>query len=298
MMTERIPNVPGIYCIRHISTNRRYVGSACRLMTRQSDHFSALKRGKHHSGRMQRAWDKYGHEAFLFEVLEYVENRSELIIREQHWIDFYQASVPSDGFNICAKAGSSLGKRHSEESKAKMSEARVGRKASLETREKMRVARIGKRASPETILAFSMSRKGKKHTPEAIAKLRAAKLGKKNSREAVEKTAAANRGRINTPDAIARMKAAQRIRSSEERTILAERNKARVWSAEARAKISNKAKGRVITPETRAKTSATLLRVGQSDKQKNMWNDPAYRASHSEGQRRRRERERAESSRA
>jgi group I intron endonuclease len=71
---------------------------------------------------ISRALKKYGHENFSIEILEYcsVEN---LLKREQYYIDL---SKPE--YNILQKAGSSLGYKHTEETKAKMSTAQIGEK--------------------------------------------------------------------------------------------------------------------------------------------------------------------------
>lgn len=293
-LTRDTPNTPGIYCIRHIASDRRYVGSACRLRTRKSDHLSALKRGRHHSGRLQKAWDEYGEDAFCFEVLEFIETRTTLITREQCWIDRYETDTPMRGFNISPTAGNTLGRRHTKEAIEKMRAAKTGLKASPETREKMSKARIGRKMSPENVAKMAERMRGRIFTPETIARMSAARKGEKKSPEIMAKLHEGNRGRKNTPASIAKMKEIhlRRIRSDAEKEARVKSNKMRVWTAESRAKASKKKKGIPLTDEHRAAISRAQRLSGQSEKQKQIWSDPAYITSHQAGQNHRRERER------
>lgn len=49
-----------------------YIGASLDMAKRINKHKSELSRGVHINPRLQRAWDKYGAEAFSFSVLEYV----------------------------------------------------------------------------------------------------------------------------------------------------------------------------------------------------------------------------------
>lgn len=106
----------GLYCIKNAVNGKVYVGSACRLSCRQNDHRRNLLRGSHVNQKLQRAWVKYGEQAFEFSVLEYVADSAALIGREQHWIDALNAVL--GGYNIAPKAGSQLGFKHSDQAKA------------------------------------------------------------------------------------------------------------------------------------------------------------------------------------
>lgn len=79
-----------------------------------------------------------------------------------------------------------LGKKHSEEHKAKIAKAGTGRKHSEESKQKMRDVQKGKKHSPETIAKLT----GKKHSPETLEKLRTSHLGKKLSPESIAKRTA------------------------------------------------------------------------------------------------------------
>jgi group I intron endonuclease len=195
----------GIYCIRHdVDGGRIYVGSAKSFTARWKAHRKALRRGDHHSRHLQRAWAKHGTDAFVFSILDYVPDISDLLAREQHWIDLFQACDPIAGFNLCPIAGSALGVKHTAQTRAKISARRLGavhstetraaisaalmgRSPTQETREKLRAANAGKRLAPERIAAMSAARKGvpiltERH-PGAKANLSAAQ---KNSLRSIE----------------------------------------------------------------------------------------------------------------
>lgn len=151
-------NYPGIYVITNIESGRKYIGSAVDIKNRWSVHLCHLNSGKHHSKKLQRAWDKYGSELFSFSVLERVNDVNLLIEREQFYID--QLTCIKSSYNCNPKAGSSLGRKFSEETRRKFTLQRTGLKASNETRIKMSLAKKGKKKTPE-------------HAAKLIANLRA-----------------------------------------------------------------------------------------------------------------------------
>jgi group I intron endonuclease len=134
------------------------------------NHARDLRRRKHHSILLQRAWDKYGETAFVFGVLELCDP-ADCVAREQFHIDSLQSSNPNHGFNICPRAGSSLGIKHTPETCQKNRMARLGRKLAPEHVAKMRLALKGIKKTPEHNRKNSEGLKGKKKTPEHRAAL-------------------------------------------------------------------------------------------------------------------------------
>lgn len=195
---------PGIYRIDGPS-GKFYIGSAKWLSRRWIEHKRDLRRGTHGNPILQAAWSKYGEEKFSLTVLEYIDDVSKLIEREQFWID--QLDAVNAGYNVLPIAGSSLGKAHSEETKMRMSESHkgkkhgpmseeqkahysklyTGRKLSEETRRKMGDARRGKPRPQHVCDAVSKAQKGKPKSAEHIAKIVMAKTGKKLSEETKQK---------------------------------------------------------------------------------------------------------------
>jgi group I intron endonuclease len=110
------PTDTGIYAIRNVQNGNLYIGSALRFGWRTKKHRLYLDRGTHHSPHLQRAWKKYGSDAFRFELLLRCR-KDDLIFFEQRAIDSYKPE-----YNICRKAGSCLGVKRSEEFKRKLRE--------------------------------------------------------------------------------------------------------------------------------------------------------------------------------
>lgn len=77
----------GVYCITCTGNGRTYVGSARDVERRWNEHVAALTRKRHENKYLQNAFNKYGVGAFRLSVLEVVSEESELIAREQWWID-------------------------------------------------------------------------------------------------------------------------------------------------------------------------------------------------------------------
>ena len=78
--------VSGIYRIRCLVSGKLYVGSSKIIKSRWYQHRRDLRLGKHASPRLQRAWNKHGEAAFVFEVIEECDVDA-LFIREQFHID-------------------------------------------------------------------------------------------------------------------------------------------------------------------------------------------------------------------
>lgn len=135
----------GIYKIQSVSKpDRCYIGSAICFKIRWANHLNKLKRGVHHSPKLQHHYDKYGKEDLEFTVIEPCLPQF-LTARE----DTYFHPLPY--FNICPKAGSMLGYIHSEISCKNISKGHIGQIAWNK----------GKKASEEAVLHQSKSHIGK-----------------------------------------------------------------------------------------------------------------------------------------
>lgn len=125
-----------IYIIKNKQNDKIYIGSATNFKNRLSRHKSDLNQDRHHNIHLQRAWNKHGEDSFEFFMLEKVEKSEDLISREQHYIDLHNSVDNKVGYNIAPIAGSSLGVKHTQETKDKFSERNIKRYKDPENRKK------------------------------------------------------------------------------------------------------------------------------------------------------------------
>lgn len=76
----------GIYRIVNTMNQKLYIGSTKKFSRRAIEHQKMLDNNKHHSIHLQSAYDKYGSDAFNFEIVEIIEDAStkNLINREAY----------------------------------------------------------------------------------------------------------------------------------------------------------------------------------------------------------------------
>lgn len=88
----------GIYRIRNLINNKGYGGKAICIRDRWKNHRCDLRNDNHDNEHLQRAWNKYGEENFVFEVLEFVG--IELLSKqESYWVKLYNYCDPNFGYN-------------------------------------------------------------------------------------------------------------------------------------------------------------------------------------------------------
>jgi group I intron endonuclease len=104
-----------VYLIKNTLNNKVYIGSAVNFKKRIISHCNLLKKNKHHSSKLQNSWNKYGENLFVYGILEENIILTELINREQYFIDFFNSS--KNGFNILPNAGTNFGNKWSKETK-------------------------------------------------------------------------------------------------------------------------------------------------------------------------------------
>ena len=173
----------GVYIIRNTVNGKVYVGSAARSTKRRwIDHRMTLRGNRHRNRHLQSAWNKYGEESFTFSVLVWCAPE-DCVRYEQTVIDEYNAADRQFGYNSSPTAGSCLGTKLSDETRAKMSKVRRGRKRPAEVVAKCAAAQKGIKRSAETKAKLSAARKNNKVSNENIKKAIAANTGKKLSDE-------------------------------------------------------------------------------------------------------------------
>lgn len=177
-MPTVLPETSGLYRIRNTIDGKVYVGSAVNLKKRWFHHRKLLRKGTHHSAHLQRAWIKYGEACFVFEVLELC-NRECLLDLEQGLLDQVYGM---NGYNMTPTAYSQLGRRHSEETKARIAAAMRKREF---TEAHRRALSVAKRTSPKAI----------EQSRVAIAKASLACVGRVESEETRHKKSLAHLGK-------------------------------------------------------------------------------------------------------
>jgi len=166
--------VCGIYKIVNKTDNKYYVGSSNVINRRWSQHKTQLRNNCHRNNHLQRSWNKFGEDNFIFEVVEEVP-KEKLIEVEQKYLDIaksnldkcYNQSFDAHGGNVGKEAYEArskkycginhhlFGKHLSEEIKQKMSQSKKG----MYDGDKHPL--YGKRQSQETLMKKSQSMKGK-----------------------------------------------------------------------------------------------------------------------------------------
>lgn len=76
----------GIYRILNTITNQCYYGSSKEISKRLTRHKNELTKNKHHNQYLQRAFNKYGENSFVFEIVEYC-CETKLLDIEQKYLD-------------------------------------------------------------------------------------------------------------------------------------------------------------------------------------------------------------------
>lgn len=109
--------VSGIYSIKNLKSGRMYIGSSYNIRARWNKHKRDLRRGKHHSLPLQRAFDKYGEQSFEFKML-IICRQQDMLLYEQRAIDAFNSC--DNGYNVSKIAGSRAGVKHAPEVIAKL----------------------------------------------------------------------------------------------------------------------------------------------------------------------------------
>lgn len=135
-----LENKHGIYTIKNLINDKKYIGSAINLASRLRVHKHLLNQNKHKNKHLQNAWNKYGKSCFIFEIVELVDDKNELLNIEQKYINFNESFKREKGYNLNKKAESNLGVKFGKQSKEhikKRLEAKKDFKHSEETKKLM-----------------------------------------------------------------------------------------------------------------------------------------------------------------
>jgi group I intron endonuclease len=224
-----------IYRIRNVVNEKFYVGSTNNVRERFRTHRKKLRSNKHHCAHLQSAWNKYGEDCFKFEILEVVIDQDLQAVEDEWlaeyvgkpecynagkrsgapWRGVYGEKHPNFGKAVSSEQRDQIsktlkefyaadpwnhprtGKRHSEETKAKIRAAiagkiptgedhyRYGQSLSEEVRRKIGDTQRGISKAPRRVSEEGMAKiranieagrshkhwLGRKHTDESRAKM-------------------------------------------------------------------------------------------------------------------------------
>ena len=138
----------GIYIIFNRISKLVYVGSSFDVKTRFYRHLLRLRKKSHENKHLQYAFNKYGEESFKFTCIKIFYNISdkELRLQEQTYIDKIN---PKRLYNLCPVAGSTKSKKHTQETKDKISASLEGKTHLQETKDKIKNSLKGRNVGKE-----------------------------------------------------------------------------------------------------------------------------------------------------
>lgn len=196
---DSVPRSSGVYKIVCVINNKFYVGSAKDFRQRWNHHRRELRAQRHLNVHLQNAWNKYGEEAFVFEIIELTMPWAR-VDREQYYLDTLKPWDHNIGFNISPNAYTPV---RTPEVIEKLRIASTGKTMPLETRKKLSEINTGKHHTSETRAKLSAIRAGVKFSDETRSKMSEAKRGKKQSSEMIANRIASLHKMKRTPAHIA-----------------------------------------------------------------------------------------------
>ena len=164
-----------IYSIHNLTSGKKYIGQTVEKMQRRVvRHFRTVNETK-----ISRAIQKYSKYDFVYGIVEEVEDKNFLDVREQYWIKFYD--TVENGFNIKEGGKCARGFKQSQSSIEKRRKKLIGKSLSEDHKQKISKAHKGKILSKETVDKMITYRTGRNLTESCKEKI--SKAHSKNTYE-------------------------------------------------------------------------------------------------------------------
>lgn len=159
--------VVGIYKIENAVNGKVYIGQSTNMARRWVEHRHELKKGIHDNDYLQKSYDKYGTESFLFKIIEECD-KDVLCSREQYWIDKYKVSKESvynlqlSIMDVNGENNPFFGKKHTKETRKRMSDAKKGKRS----------GRYGKKHTKDSKVKMALNSRSRKLNIEDVKEIK------------------------------------------------------------------------------------------------------------------------------
>ncbi len=132
-ISDENKNKTGIYCITSLIDNKKYIGQTMEsFYERWIRHSNLMLNHKHFNKHIQNAYDKYGSDNFVMNIVEICSDASEIAKLEEKYITEYRSKCEcynflSGGETMSKENNPFYGKTHTEKTKKKLSETHIGK---------------------------------------------------------------------------------------------------------------------------------------------------------------------------
>lgn len=222
-----------IYIIENKINDKKYIGQTIQNLEERFSRHKNLKDGYY----LHNAMNKYGVENFIIrsimDICSRDEKQLEKFLNEQeiNYISHFNTFL-GEGYNMTAGGDGFLGRKHTEETKKKISESGKGKKHTEETKIRLREINIGKTLTEEHKKKIGKANKGKIITDEHKERLSKINIGKKHTEETKYKMSESHKGI----------------------------NKGKILTEEHKQKLSESHKGKKLSEETKEKMSKSRMK--------------------------------------
>lgn len=90
----------GIYKITNTINGKSYIGKSENLAKRMKYHINSLHNGSNKNIHLQNAYTNYGAGTFTIEILEEIQDDTDIDEREKYWIEYYKTYDREHGYNL------------------------------------------------------------------------------------------------------------------------------------------------------------------------------------------------------